>query len=253
MREMTPTISLESRYGQAIRNMKEWHDRRKAVNAGWVPGKSAWETANAWVGTGRPLVPDEFRQLLDSHELSAGIHVERGIVERKTALRYGGGPRNHDVVLFGARPGTKCVIGVESKADDGFAGSVQEQLRLAAARHEGNERSNRDLRAHWLSHCLMGVHLLDSSRCHLPCRNDENDFRFEIRELPFQLFAGVAGTMLEAQVCHADVAIFVVHQFRTHFTDDDEIDRDARLLDRFVFRLLESTALGMVAHMKGCR
>ena len=101
---MRPTLSLESRYGLDIRTMDEWRDNRKAVNAGSVPGKSAWENANAWVGTGNPLVPAEFLELLESNKSTAGMKVERGVVELQTHLRHRPpfGPRNHDLALWGS-------------------------------------------------------------------------------------------------------------------------------------------------------
>lgn len=229
---------LLSRSKGEIHNMEEWREKREAVNAGWVPGKSAWETANAWVGSGEPVVAKEFRMLLDSHSLTSKIALGRGIVERKTSLRYGSGPRNHDLLLLGGEQTSECVIGVESKANDGFDGTMQGQIQLARKIHQENKPSNRDLRTHWLSDCLLGVPLLTPDRRDIPNDDDKHDLRSEVLGLPFQLFAGVAGTMLEANACHAKMAIFAVHQFRTQFTNDTNIEADARHMDRFVTLLI---------------
>jgi hypothetical protein len=60
----------------------------------------------------------------------------------------------------------------------------------------------------------------------------------DILGLPYQLFAGAVGTVLEAKACRATVAVLVVHQFRTCWTRDSDIKHDSELYCRFVQRLI---------------
>jgi len=218
--------------------MDEWRDRREAVNSGWVPGKSAWETAYAWVGSGQPAIPPEFTLLLNSHDMTRETIFERGVVECKTPLRYRGGPRNHDVAVWGRKEGRRCFIGVESKANDGFGATVQDQLDGANDIRRKGKNTNQDMRADWLSRILIGYGLLQG--------NDHN----EVRDLPYQVLAGVAGTMFAAKASQCALAVFVVHQFRTEFTDDQKIATDAECLELFASLLVQrNTARGLLAQL----
>ena len=208
------------------------------MNKGWVPGKSAWETANAWTGSGYPAIPANFRQLFESHELGTETIIEHGVVERQTPLRYPSGPRNHDLALWGRNHSDKVFVGIESKANDGFSGTMQQQLEAAKAIRLRGKNTNLDLRTEWLSRCLVGVPLLLSDEYGSGTDRDR-EARHEVLKLPYQLFAAVAGTLLEASHSESGLAVFVVHQFRTCFTDDSEIEIDGRLLDKFVSLLLK--------------
>jgi hypothetical protein len=144
------SVLLTSRSGDPIRNIEEWRDKRQAVNTGWVPGKSAWEIANAWVGSGEPRVPIEFQRLLESHKLSAGLGVDHGVVECKTALCYRSGPRNHDLGLWARNNTPTAFIGIESKANDGFGDTMQNKIDAARSKRDQGENTNLDQRVEWL-------------------------------------------------------------------------------------------------------
>jgi hypothetical protein len=235
------SLSLASRYGKPIRTMEEWRVERKALNRGWVEGKSAWEIANAWVGSGKPLVPTGFQRLLESHTMTTGVVVHDGVVERKTSLLYApSGPRNHDLALWARENSPRVFIGIESKADDGFGKTMKEQIDLANQKRGQGENTNLDRRMDWLSHCLLGVTLLASDDQNASRCQQEQEIRTKVLDLPFQLFAGVAGTLLEAKKARSEIAIFVVHQFRTPHTNDNEIKADARALHRFVSLLVQT-------------
>jgi len=229
---------LRSRSWEPIRTMDEWRDRRKAVNEGFVEAKSAWEIGNAWVSGGVPSVPDEFQALLDSHEQTRGTSVHWGIVEHKTPLRFPSGPRNHDLALCCYRNRKRVVIGIEAKANDGLAGTLKKDLLAAFKKHGKNERTNKDARVDWLTRALLGF---ASPLAAGPTGTEsyEQLLHDGILSLPYQLFAGVAGTLLEAKAHRASGAIFAVHQFRTRLTDDYKIEADERLLDSFVHKLVE--------------
>ncbi len=229
-------LQLFSRRKGEITNIDEWRIKREAVNSGWVPGKSAWETANAWVGSGNPSVPDDIQSLMDSHESTRKLALVRGEVEMKTHLHHQppSGPRNHDVGLWAS--GDSAFVGIESKADDGFAETMRNQYEIAECKRLAGKSTRLHLRADWLSQCLLGVKLLQPDGS--PGPGFDSEIGRAVLRTPYQLFAGVAGTLLEAKGRSASAAIFIVHQFRTRYTDDSKIAADAEWLDSFVSLLM---------------
>lgn len=243
MTTLANPLLLTSRYGKPIRTMEEWRDERKAVNVGWVPGKSAWETANAWVGFGEPRVPASLQTQLESHSLTAGVIVDRGAVEWKTSLRFGpSGPRNHDVALWAQGKRPTAFIGIESKANDGFGETMQQQIDKAKRLRVQAENTKLDQRVEWLAQCLLGVNLHADDNQNAPRDKREADTRTKVLQLPYQLFAGVAGTLLEAKKARSEIAIFIVHQFRTSYTNDHDIRADAKRLHRFTSLLAQANS-----------
>jgi hypothetical protein len=245
---MTPTdrkaIRLFSRTKGEIKTMEDWRVKRDAVNSGWVPGKSAFETANAWVGNGKPLVPLDIQSLLESHEYTKELLLLRGEVEKKTHLHHRPpyGPRNHDIALW--TTDEDGFVGIESKADDGFDGTMGGALKAAKEDLSAGKRTGLHLRVDWLSYCLLGHRLIvnEEESC------ADKALRDDILALPYQLFAGVAGTLFEAKACRAKLAVFVVHQFCTHLTNEEDIRRDSEALDRFVSRLLLDNPTKSIPH-----
>jgi hypothetical protein len=76
----------------------------------------------------------------------------------------------------------------------------------------------------------------------LPETNGNKETRTAVLQLPYQLFAGVAGTLLEAKKARSEIAIFIVHQFRTSYTDDHDIRADAKRLHRFASLLVQANS-----------
>ena len=245
---MTDLFHLYSRNKTEIRTMEDWRLHREAVNSGWVPGKSAWETANAWVGCGKPLVPTDFQALLASHEATSHLVFGQGVIELKTHLHHRppSGPRNHDLGLWS--DDEKAFVGIESKADDGFAGTMLDQMRRAEKTLLSGRNTKLHIRIEWLSQSLTGHSLLVSNE---QTSSFEGMMREQILELPYQLFAGVAGTLLEAKACGAELAIFAVHQFRTCWTNNSDIEADSELLNSFVSSLLFSNAASGASQIAG--
>jgi hypothetical protein len=52
--------------------------------------------------------------------------------------------------------------------------------------------------------------------------------------LPYQLLTAIAGTILEAQIQEATIAVFLVHEFRTMATVDAKLEANARALNSFL-------------------
>jgi hypothetical protein len=65
----------------------------------------------------------------------------------------------------------------------------------------------------------------------------------KIRQLRYQLLHGIVGTLMEAELRKADIACFVVHEFRSKGTKPSALERNARDLVAMVSALDESQAL----------
>lgn len=223
-------------------------------------GRSAQELIYTWTpGNGLPTVPEELQSLLDCHDLTADTTLTDGFAECETGLppdtRHG--PRNHDLLLFGAGPNGKIVVGVEAKADEPFDGTLNQKLQQKSVIN--NVRTGLPGRIDWLLREVFnsrfdvdGFRLLVNQRLHRPVKwdfselfSDGQQAAPELARLRYQLFAGVAGTILEAADVNASTAVFVVHEFRTSKTDDKKLDRNAADFESFCqrFRGLKTTAI----------
>ena len=117
---MTDLLHLYSHNKTEIRTIEDWRLHREAVNSGWVPGKSAWETANARVGRGRPLVPTDFQALLVSHEATSPL-------DRHHPLQVEG-PVDRRVCLEGRYPTNRSIlIQCDARCAKQVAGSVAQR------------------------------------------------------------------------------------------------------------------------------
>jgi hypothetical protein len=81
-------------------------------------------------------------------------------------------------------------------------------------------------RLDWLTRSLLGV----------PAFIDgEHSVLSElVSTLPYQLLSGIGGTLLEAQLQKATVAIFLIHEFRTTATADTKLVCNANTLSGFL-------------------
>jgi hypothetical protein len=80
------------------------------------------------------------------------------------------------------------------------------------------------------------------ARClDLPHSSDEGHETLsnQIRGLPYQLFAAIAGTLLEAESRRSTKAVLVIHEFRTEKTEDTKIEHNARELESFLRFVLQ--------------
>jgi hypothetical protein len=117
---------------------------------------------------------------------------------------------------------------------------MKEQIEFANQRRQQGKNTKLDQRMDWLSRCLLGVTLLASDDQSAPRCQQEPEILTKALQLPLQLFAGVAGTLLEAKQAASEIAIFVVHQFRTPHTNKREIKADVERLHRFVSLLIQT-------------
>src|SRR5687768_2871539 len=109
--------------GREIRTVDDWlvYAGPKEGKAQWAHGRSAMESARAWLRTRRPAVPDEIRSVLESSAHTADFRAIYAFPELVTRLdEFRGEHRNHDLVVVGVARGGRTLIGIEAKADEAF-------------------------------------------------------------------------------------------------------------------------------------
>lgn len=238
------TVEIEGYSGRLIDSLDDWAEHamppeRKRKH--WKEGRSAYELGRAWTGSGKPAVPAELRELLDSNDATSNTVIARGWTERETPLPPQGsrGPRCHDLALLAEQTGQRVTICIEAKADETFGGTVGEEFLNACRRADSQElrrsgqqhESKFPERLDWLTRSLL----------RLPAFNDGDHKAVseQVRGVSYQLLTAMAGTLLEARrQCSAKAAL-VIHEFRTVKTKDENMERNARALDgflRFLFR-----------------
>ena len=229
-------VQIKGYGGEQINSFADWEKyalpaKRRELH--WKEGRSACELGRYWTASGEPCLPLSLVQLFDSHEATRGVAVSDGVTEHETALPFSnGGPRSHDLVLRATRNGSVMTICIEAKADESFGGTVAEELGKARRRAErGGRRTRFPERLDWLTRSLLGISAFaDDERLIL------SDV---ISELPYQLLSAIGGTLLEAQLQNATIAIFVVHVFRTSKTSDVKLEANEVALNSFLFLLQE--------------
>jgi len=225
------TVEIEGYAGKPIHSLSDWEEHamppdRKRKH--WTPGRSACELGRVWTANGEPETPTELTQLLNSHDATRGTVIRRGMTEYETQLPPGpSGPRCHDLVLLAEQGDSTSTICVEAKADEPFGGTLAEELQKARKRPSTRFPERLD----WLTRSLLG----------LPAFSDEGHETLsnQIRGLPYQLFAAIAGTLLEAEFRRSTKAVLVIHEFRTEKTEDRKIEHNARELESFLRFLLQ--------------
>ena len=226
---MQAMLRIQNSSGEPVLSVDDW--LRLAPPKGgqrqWKDGRSAKELAKAWFRRGSPAVPEELTELFATCPATQRLRGDLAIPEAVTRLDdFPGEHRNHDLVLHarqgesptlhsygdGARP---ILIGVEAKADEPFG---SEPVGQYLKRTRGT-RSNAPKRITELCQALFG-------------RGPE-----AVADLRYQLLTAVSGTLIEARARHADLAIFLVHEFVTPATVDERHAANAADLDRFVAAL----------------
>lgn len=210
--------------GRTITSMEDW--RRWAgpkTPAQWVVGRSAYEFANAWCGSGDVCMPSELVALLDTRPETQGLSVDVVFPEHK--IRFddrAGEPRNADLAFVGAASGRKVAVTVEAKADEPFGGSVARTICDALERSLSNARSRGVERGQALVRALLR-----------PIEKGQ----MQTGLLQYQLLTAAAGSLAWARETQADIAVLVIHEFITSKTRDSYHVSNHAAYERFAERL----------------
>lgn len=235
---MAPPFDLISRNGQPITTIEGWRDElNERERKKFVRFFSAYETARAWTQPNR--VPAEIGQLFTLAPLE-GFRLERAVVEARTWFDEYGGPRYHDLLLQARHEtsGRVAVIGIESKVNEDFGGTIKSEHTRAVARGDRDGyASNMPKRLHGLSVALLNRDLAP-----------EQPYDPRDAELRYQLLSALAGTLVEADVADAAVAVLLVHEFQTPLSKSGVAERSAsriqELLTRFGRALTDQLPVG---------
>lgn len=193
-----------------INNVEQWGlfagPKKKSQ---WKNGRSAKETAKAWLATGEPAIPEDLKSTLDSCKLTRDIVVE--VANPELPIRfdsYSGEPRNADVAFTGISDSKTVAVTIESKADEPFGNKLKKELKEAEKTKEKKPKSNKLQRGKNLLASILGV---------------EGEAPEDVLNLRYQLFTATAGTLAYAKESGADVAVLLVHVFQTSATDDKKL------------------------------
>ena len=137
--------------GKHITSMKDWIECAEPnTNEHWRDGRSAKETARAWLGSGAAL-PSEIEALLaNSRYLRVPLHWA---AEPEPKLRFDKFPSESEssrLLVHASDFHGKYVIAVEAKADENFGETIAEALVHATERKLRNSGSNAILRVQQL-------------------------------------------------------------------------------------------------------
>ena len=240
---MKPTTSIEIMgCGQGIYSLHDWASQGLPISRRdlhWKEGRSAFELGRSWTGPGGCVVPEQVRNLLNSHEDLGGVDLLMGFIEHETKLPFGDrGPRCHDLMVKAVRGYDLVTICIEAKADETFGGTVRAELEqaIAASRKRPSGTTRFPERLDWLTRLLFGTSVFASK--------DRGALDPMFSKLFYQLFTAIGGTLLEAKHQRAGLAILIFHEFRTSETDDRKLRRNANALDSFLRVFLDTNGRG---------
>jgi len=212
-------IELKRSDGTLIENWEDWERPKRDYQ--WKPGRSAMELAKSWFREGRLTPPSEFIALLLSEPRLQELKLLRGTPELVTALPERGEGRNHDLALVGQTPRESVTICVEAKADEPFGSETVREYWERAMRRRNLGNSTR---APERIQALLGM--IDRSGL-LPPESPWGSLRY-------QLLAAICGTVLQAKLDFSSLALFVVHEFHTESTLEDNLRRNQLDLEAFL-------------------
>jgi hypothetical protein len=226
---------------EEIQNLADWslHAPPKSPEQ-WKPGRSAMESARAWCRAGGASVPSEVRALLESNPQTRGVTLSRGEPEKGIVFdKSGGEPRNADVALLGTDSrGRTIAITIEAKADESFGSTFQQTVAASVERMVSGKPSRGVRRAEALARALLPPRRVGKA---VP----QEDWTPSLGPLRYQLFTAVAGTLAFAHQSSAELAVFIIHEFVTDCTRDQDHKANALDLDAFVCRLSDGAIRGL--------
>lgn len=191
--------------GNEIRSVEDWCARPKMGERQWKDGRSAKELARSWFRQDLACPPEEMRVLLE-WAFQTGMTFDEAKPECIIELDdFIGEHRNCDLVVLckvGARP---MVVNVEAKADEPFGDLIGEYFdRKTGSASKVPERIRQ------LSESLFGR------------EPDE-----VIRKLRYQLLHAAAATLIESASNGAELALLLVHEFRSASLNGDKLRQNA--------------------------
>ncbi len=210
-----PPLHIEAKGGQEIMTVQQWG--RLAPPAGkthWKDGRSAKESARAWVGRSNgPKPPEEMVLLLRSRPETSKMRF--GLVQPEARLKlddFGGNTRNSDVLAHGYANGGSTLVAIEAKADESFGRPIEKAMTSPNL----SKKSRLPDRVRALSRLIFN-----------------RELNATLGRLHYQLLHGLAGAVREAGRKDADQVVFVVHEF-TAKANSKRLEANQHALDDFI-------------------
>ena len=190
----------------------------------WKDGYSAKENARAWIDAAPSLQPD-IAQILAACRGIGPLRQWRAEPEARVAIDTYPGPPNIDLLLVAEDDYGPVVIAIEAKADETFGQTLDQRARAAARASKPSSKVVDRIGD------LLDRFGLDIKQPHVP-------------QLRYQLLTATAAVLTEADRRSSERAVFIVHECVTPLTLQEERDRNAVDLDRFL-----ATALDHEGHL----
>jgi hypothetical protein len=188
----------------------------------WVDDRSAKEVARAWL-EGKGVLPSEVNIALTGHPAFGPVFSWYAEPETKLPFDgFRGETRNTDLSVHARDAHGEYLIAVEAKADETFSDTVGKTLEDALERYLRSNKSKGVNRIQALAQSLVGARVVGDP---------------PVKDLRYQLFTGCAGALCEADQRGYKRSLFLVHEFVTNRTVDENHQRNAADLDLFLHRL----------------
>jgi hypothetical protein len=188
----------------------------------WVDDRSAKEVARAWL-EGKGVLPPEVNTALTRHPAFGPVFSWHAEPEMKLPFdKVAGETRNTDLAVHAQDAHGEYLIAVEAKADEPFSDTVGKSLEDALERYLQNNKSNGINRIEALTQALVGARATGDP---------------PVKDLRYQLLTGCAGALCEADQRGYKRTLFLVHEFITNRTVDENHRRNATDMDLFLHRL----------------
>ena len=191
----------------------------------WKDGRSAKESARAWIAAAPRMQPDIERTIAACPDVGPLLRWRAEPEARVPIDSFRGEQPNIDLLVVAEDGRGPVVVVIEAKADETFGDQLADRYRNAKAARASNPRSKALDRIE----ALLDRFRLDLGQPRVP-------------QLRYQLFTAVAAALAEAKRRSSDRALFVVHEFVTSLTRSDRRERNAADFDSFLSLALHSDA-----------
>lgn len=213
-----------------ISSMADWfaHAPPKGLKLHWQDGRSAKETARAWIDA-LPAMPSEIEDVLKAHPDFGPVFDWRAQPEARLAFdSLRGEPRNTDLLVHAHDGRGQYIVAVEAKADESFGETVAKALEAASKAVIKTPNSQRRRRIDWLL-----AHVLPCNAPRASVQNTSADLA-----LRYQLLTACAGAVAQAWRENCKRAVMLVQELvSTAKTTPENLQRNAQDLEAFVCRL----------------
>lgn len=223
-----------SKNGRPILSLEDWKALAPPkADHQWTDDRSAKEVARAWLDAGSGKWPEEVATALSSHADFGAVLAWKSEPEARLRFdNFPGEPRNTDLAVEVRDTLGDYFLAIEAKADEPFAETVADTLAAALERKLKNPRSNGVARVEQLAAAILGP------------REAKEPSTGSLR---YQLLTACAGALCEAERQGFTRAVLLVQEFVSSKTKDQNHQRNADDLNRFLQRLSHKPELHLAA------